>query len=67
MYLNYLHLFNELKEKALIVSENRIKTLNEIDERKQTWRKLIQTTLDNINDTYKKYLSKIVLMVISDL
>ena len=59
MYSNYLKLFNELKEKAMIVFENRTKTLDEIEERKRMWRSLIQSTFDEVNVTYQKFLSKI--------
>lgn len=59
MYSTYLGLFNELKEKAAIVAENRAKTLSEIEDRKQTWRKLIQSTLDEVSSTYQKFLARI--------
>lgn len=59
MYRTYLNLFNELKEKSAIVSENREKTLREIEYRKQTWKKLIQSLLDEVSITYQNFLSKI--------
>ncbi len=59
MYSQYLKLFNELKEKAAIVTENRMKILDEIESRKETWQSLIQLTLDNVSSTYKKFLSNI--------
>ncbi|MFH0748856.1 MAG: AAA family ATPase [Candidatus Bathyarchaeota archaeon] len=59
MYSSYLTLYNELKNKAIIVSENRTHALNEIDDRKTTWKKLIQPTLDEVNITYQKFLSRI--------
>lgn len=59
MYSNYLKLFNELKEKAAVVAENRKTTLDEIDSRKQMWRSLIQSTLDEVSETYQKFLSRI--------
>jgi chromosome segregation protein len=59
MFLTYLNLFNELKEKSVIVSENRKKTLREIEDRKQTWLKLVHSLLDKVSVTYQRFLSKI--------
>ena len=59
MYSTYLALFNELKEKATVVAENRTSTLGEIEERKPMWRTLIQSTLDDVSSTYRKFLSRI--------
>jgi chromosome segregation ATPase len=59
MYLNYLNLYNELKEKVTIVSENREQALKEVDERKNIWRNLLQSLLDDVNPIFKAFLEKI--------
>ena len=59
MYTNYLQLFNELKEKATIVTENRTMILRELNDRKQTWRNLVQSTLEEITKTYQHFLSRV--------
>ncbi|MDQ1280284.1 MAG: hypothetical protein QG670_1547 [Thermoproteota archaeon] len=59
MYRTYLNTFNELKEKSIVVSENREKTIKEIEERKQTWKKLIQSLLDDVSITYSSFLARI--------
>lgn len=59
MYTTYSKLFNELKEKVAIVTENRTKTLEEIEERKHKWKDLIQSSLDEVNTTYQSFLSRI--------
>lgn len=59
MYSTYLGLFNELKAKAAVVAENRASTLSEIEARRQTWRSLMQATLDEVSATYKGFLSRI--------
>jgi chromosome segregation ATPase len=59
MYLNYLNLYNELKEKVNVVSENRERALKEVDERKNVWRNLLQSLLDDVNPIFKAFLEKI--------
>lgn len=59
MYLTYLNLFNELKEKAVIVSENRESVLKEVEERKTVWRSLLQSLLDDVNPIFKAFLEQI--------
>ena len=59
MYLTYLNLFNELKEKAIIVSDNRERALREIEDRRQTWRRLVQSLLNEVSLTYQNFLSNI--------
>jgi len=59
MYQNYLSIFNELKEKAHIVSENRNKTLIEVDERKNVWKNILHSLIDKVNPTFDAFLDKI--------
>jgi chromosome segregation ATPase len=59
MYLKYLNLFSDLKEKADVVSSNREKALQEVDERKIIWNKVLQALLDEINPVFKRILEKI--------
>jgi chromosome segregation ATPase len=59
IYEHYLSLRNELKEKATIVSENREMALKEVEERKEVWRKLVQSLLDEVNPTFQAFLEKI--------
>lgn len=59
MYNAYLKTFNELKERARVVSENRKRASLELDERKEVWRKVLQKLIDEINPSYQSILSKI--------
>ena len=59
MYLNYLNLFNELKEKVNVVSENRQRVLQEVEERKNLWKNLLESLLKDVNPIFKSFLEKI--------
>ncbi len=59
IYTNYLNLCNELKEKVIIVSENRGSALIEVEERKKIWRRLLQSLLDEVNPSFQIFLEKI--------
>lgn len=59
MYSYYLNLFNELDEKAKIVSENRVRTRKELGNRVMSWRKIIQSILDGVSVTYRDFLSRL--------
>jgi chromosome segregation protein len=59
IYMNYLNLCNELKEKVIIVSENRGSALLEVEERKKIWRRLLQSLLDEVNPSFQVFLKKI--------
>ncbi len=59
MYMTYLNLYNELKEKAAIVSENRESALKEVEERKKVWRSLLQSLIDDVNPIFKAFLEQI--------
>jgi len=56
MYESYSKLYLELKQKALLVTENREKTLEEVRTRMQSWRTVMQTLLDRVNVEYQKTL-----------
>lgn len=59
MYKSYLSIFNELKEKAHIVSENRNKALTEVDDRKHVWKNFLDSLIDKVNPTFDAFLEKI--------
>lgn len=59
MYANYSNMYNELKEKAAVVAENRKRALEEIEDRKRTWKTVLQDLLDEANPVYQTILSKI--------
>jgi chromosome segregation ATPase len=59
MYLTYLNVFNDLKQKVDVVSENRASVLNEVTERKKLWISIIQSLLDEVSVTYQNFLSRI--------
>ena len=59
MYLTYLNVFNDLKQKVEVVSENRASVLNEVAERKRLWISIIQSLLDEVSVPYQKFLSQL--------
>lgn len=59
MYFTYSNLFDELRTKAITVSENREKALLEVEERRRNWRSLITSLLDQVSSTFQNFLSKI--------
>jgi len=59
MYLTYLNVFNDLKQKVKVVSENRASVLNEVAERKRLWISIIQSLLDEVSVPYQEFLSQI--------
>ncbi len=58
MYENYSKLFLELKEKAQVVAENRLKALQEVSARMESWRNVMQSLLDRVNGEYKKIMGQ---------
>ena len=56
MYRKYLRIYEELKQKSLIVAENKRRMLAEVEVRKQTWRKILKDFLEELNQTYKSTL-----------
>jgi chromosome segregation protein len=59
MYTSYLNIYKELKEKTILVSENRERALTEVNERKKVWKNLIHSLLDEVNPTFNAFLEKI--------
>ena len=58
MYESYSKLYLELKEKALVVAENREKTLEEVNVRMQSWRTVMQNLIDRVNLEYQRVMGK---------
>ncbi len=58
MYESYSRLYLELKDKARLVAENREKALQEVNIRIDSWRNVIHNLLDQVNNKYRKILSK---------
>jgi len=58
MYESYSKLYLELKGKAQIVAENRLKALEEVKTRIQVWRKVMQSLLERVNLEYQKIMGK---------
>ncbi len=58
MYESYSSLYLELKEKAQVVEENRLKALEEVKTRMQAWRSVMQSLLDRVNLEYQKIMGK---------
>ena len=59
MYLTYLNVFNDLKQKVEVVSENRASVLNEVAERKRLWISIMQSLLDEVSVPYQEFLSRL--------
>lgn len=59
MYTSYSSLYNDLKEKATILSENRERALQEVEERKKIWRGFLESLLNTVNPTYRDFLDKV--------
>jgi chromosome segregation ATPase len=58
MYESYSKLYLQLKEKAMLVAENREKALEEVKLRMEAWRKVIKNLLDHVNLQYQTILSQ---------
>lgn len=59
MYQTYLKTYNELKQKAEIVADNRKKTIGELDERKKVWKSVMERLVGDINPIYSDVLAKV--------
>jgi len=59
MYLNYLNVYNELKAKVDVVSENRVDALQAVEERKLRWISMIRSLLKDVSRIYQDFLKKI--------
>jgi chromosome segregation ATPase len=58
MYESYSKLYLELKGKAQLVAENRLKALEEVKTRIQVWRKVMHSLLERVNLEYQKIMRK---------
>ncbi|MCR6691646.1 MAG: AAA family ATPase [archaeon YNP-LCB-003-016] len=59
MYNSFNSTFNELSEKAKILSENREAILRELNDRVEAWRKAIMNIVSEINGIYRDLLSEL--------
>lgn len=59
MYESYSKLYSELRERAKIAAENRMKTIEEIRVRMENWRRVIKDLLESVNSEYQNILSRI--------
>lgn len=59
LYQAYLKIYNELKQKIAIVSENRRKVLEELEERKKVWQNVMEKLIDEVNPIYREILNKV--------
>jgi len=59
MYQTYQKTYDELRQKAKVVGENRKKTINELDERKKVWKSVMEKLIVNINPIYQDVLGKV--------
>jgi chromosome segregation ATPase len=58
MYESYSKLYLELKEKAMLVAENREKAMGEVKTRLQAWLTVINSLLNRVSLEYQKILSQ---------
>ncbi len=59
MYSTYQKTYGELKQKAEVVGVNRKKAIEEIDERKNVWRRVMDRLVEDINPIYHEVLAKV--------
>ncbi|MGQ9759955.1 MAG: AAA family ATPase [Candidatus Methanomethylicaceae archaeon] len=59
MYQAYLKTYNDLKQKAEVVGENRRRTIEELEDRKRVWRTVMERLIDEINPTYRSVLARV--------
>ncbi|MGC8936566.1 MAG: AAA family ATPase [Candidatus Methanomethylicaceae archaeon] len=59
MYQAYLKTYNELKQKAEVVGENRRRTIEELEERKRVWRSVMEALIEEVNPTYRSVLGRV--------
>jgi chromosome segregation protein len=57
MYESYSRLYLQLKEKAMLVAENREKALEEVKLRMEAWRRVVRDLLGHVNLRYQTILS----------
>ncbi|UCD96770.1 MAG: hypothetical protein JSV35_01560, partial [Candidatus Bathyarchaeota archaeon] len=58
MYESYSKIYFDLKEKATIVTENRKKTLQEIEVRMKAWKTVMKDLLENVSIKYRQILAQ---------
>ena len=58
MYESYSKLYLELKGKAQVVAENRLKALEEVKTRIQAWRNVMHSLLERVNLEYQTIMGK---------
>ncbi|MDI9644859.1 MAG: hypothetical protein QFX35_06550, partial [Candidatus Verstraetearchaeota archaeon] len=59
MYQAYQKTYQELKQKASVVGENRKHLIEEIAERKRVWKEILEKLILEINPVYRSVLSKV--------
>ncbi|MGP3666881.1 MAG: AAA family ATPase [Candidatus Bathyarchaeota archaeon] len=59
MFEKYFKVFEELKEKSVIVAENKRRMLAEVEVRKQTWKTVIIRFLEDLNKSFNVTLQSI--------
>ena len=59
MYNNYSTIYNDMKEKIDTLSENRKKTLQELETRKEIWKRVLEGLLEDVDPSYQEILSKL--------
>lgn len=59
MYQAYQKTYEELKQKAAVVGENRRHLIEEIGERKRVWKEVLERLVSEINPIYRNVLSKV--------
>jgi len=59
MYESYNETFKDIQKRIEEVRENRVRILQEIEERQRRWREMTETMLDEVNIRYKQLLRKL--------
>ncbi len=59
MYRNYGTLYEDLKQKAVVVEQNRAEVLGELRERFERWRGLIEKLLEDLSTRYNSILAPV--------
>ena len=59
MYESYNETFKEIQQRIEEVRANRVKLLQEIEERQKKWREMTESMLDEVNIRYKQLLRKL--------
>ena len=59
MYESYNETYKEIQKRIEEVKANRVRVLQEIEERQKRWREMTETMLDEVNIRYKQLLKKL--------